>query len=115
VQSGRVEGWQISPILPTIANCLLAALWGLSAYGGWGDTAFCAVDDGPSDAACSRGFTDAVHWSLIAAIPAVLLAVAAWTFVRQNDDRLDLLLTISALLWVAAEGVLFVGGYIAQP
>jgi hypothetical protein len=57
----------------------------------------------------------AVHWSLIAVIPAVLLAVAAWTFIRQNADRLDLLLTISALLWVAAEGVIFVGGYIVQP
>jgi hypothetical protein len=115
VQPGRVEGWQISPVLPTIANCLLAALWGLSAYGGWGDTAFCAVDGGASNAACSQGFMDAVHWSLIAVVPAVLLAVGAWTFVRQNTDRLDLLLTISAGLWVAAEGILFVGGYIAQP
>jgi hypothetical protein len=73
------------------------------------------VDGGASDAACSQGFMDAVHWSLIVVVPAVLLAAGAWTFVRQNTDRLDLLLTISALLWVAAEGILFVGGYLAQP
>ncbi|SEG94946.1 hypothetical protein SAMN04489712_1561 [Thermomonospora echinospora] len=112
---GGADKWRISPAIPTIANCALAALWAFSALGGWGETAFCG-EGGRHDPSCAGGFTTAVLASLVAAVPAALIAVMAWTLpaVRRNTVRLEAALATAALLWVAAEGVLFVGGSLAQ-
>jgi hypothetical protein len=112
---GRQGRWWISPAIPTIANLTLAALWAFSAFGGWGTAAFCA--DGAKQPDC----VDRVHFVVgVSAVPAVLAAVVAlgsWALpgVRRNADRLDDLLSVAALCWIAAETILFVGGYLAKP
>lgn len=113
---GRSKSWWISPAIPTIANCALALLWFFSAFGGWGETAFCGEDD-LRDPGCGAGFDAAVRLSSPAAVLAAAVAVIAWTWggVRRRPDRLDTLLTMAAFTWVFAEAVLFVGGYLAKP
>ncbi len=113
--SERPNGWWISPAIPTIANCALAALWIFSALGGWGEAAFCGEDEG-HDPSCAAGFDDAVRVSAPVAVIAAALAVTAWTVpaVRRRPYRLDVLLAVAAFTWVIAEGVLFVGGYQAK-
>jgi hypothetical protein len=113
---GRSNSWWISPAIPTIANVVLAALWGFSAIGGWGDAAFCGEEE-RHDPGCGAGFDDAVRYSAPVAVLAAAVAVTAWSMpgVRRRPDRLDALLSVAALLWVLAEGVLFVGGYLAKP
>ncbi len=112
----RTNGWWVSPALPTIANCMLAVLWFFSAVGGWGDAAFCGEAD-RHDPGCAAGFDDAVRLSGAVALLAAALAVTAWALhgVRRRPGRLDALLTVAAFVWVLAEAVLFVGGYLAQP
>ncbi|WP_346044657.1 hypothetical protein [Actinomadura chokoriensis] len=114
--SGRANGWWISPAVPTIANCALAALWFFSAIGGWGDAAFCGEDD-RHDPGCGAGFDDAVRLSSPVAAMALAVAVTAWALqgVRRRPGRLDAFLTVAAFIWVLAEAVLFVGGYLAKP
>ena len=113
---GRSNGWWISPAIPTIANCALALLWFFSALGGWGDAAFCGDNDA-HDPSCGAAFKDAVLFSIPVALVATTLAVAAWAMptVRHNAGRLDALLTVAAVVWILAEGVLVIGGYLAQP
>lgn len=113
---GRSGSWWISPAIPTIANCVLALLWFFSALGGWGDAAFCGEDD-RHDPGCGAGFDDAVRLSSPVAVLAVVIAVTAWAMhsARRRPDRLDALLTVAAFVWVLAEAVLFVGGYLAKP
>ncbi|WP_433333058.1 hypothetical protein [Spirillospora sp. CA-294931] len=113
--SGRQNGWWISPAIPTIANCLLALLWGFSAYGGWGDAAFCGEAEA-RDPVCSSDFELAVLFSVPPAVLAAAIAVAAWALpsTRHRPDRLDALLTIAAIVWILAEGILFIGGYVAK-
>jgi hypothetical protein len=108
----RQDGWWISPAIPTIANVLLGVLWGFSAFGGWGRAAFCQ-----DDKACADSFTTAISVSAVPAVLAVLLATGSWVFpgVRRDPALLDTLLTIAALTWIVAQGVLFIGGYIVQP
>ncbi|MBO2454774.1 hypothetical protein J4573_47335 [Actinomadura barringtoniae] len=113
---GRSNGWWISPAIPTIANAVLAVLWGFSALGGWGDAAFCGDAD-QHDPGCGDDFGFTVRLSVPFAVLAAVIGVAAWALprVRHNPARLDALLTVGAFLWVLAEGVLFIGGYIAKP
>ncbi|TDD73820.1 hypothetical protein [Actinomadura rubrisoli] len=113
---GRSNGWWISPAIPTIANGVLALLWAFSALGGWGDAAFCGDDDA-HDPGCAADFENAVLLSIPVAFIAATLAITAWAMpgFRHNAGRLDALLTVAAIVWVLAEGVLFVGGYLAQP
>jgi hypothetical protein len=113
---GRANGWWISPAVPTIANCALAALWFFSAIGGWGDAAFCGEDE-RHDPGCGAGFEDAVRLSSPAAAIAAAVAVAAWAAhgIRRRPGLLDASLTIAAFIWVLAEAVLFIGGYLAKP
>jgi hypothetical protein len=113
---GRANGWWISPAVPTIANCALAALWFFSAIGGWGDAAFCGEDD-RHDPGCGAGFDDAVRLSSPVAVIAVAVVITAWAMqgVRRRPGRLDAFLTVAAFIWVLAEAVLFVGGYLAKP
>ncbi|WP_433466766.1 hypothetical protein [Spirillospora sp. CA-128828] len=113
---GRSNGWRVSPAIPTIANCVLAGLWAFSALGGWGDAAFCGEDE-RHDPGCGAGFDDAVRFSAPVAVIATAVAVTAWAMpgIRHRPDRLDALLTVAAFVWILAEGVLFVGGYLAKP
>lgn len=106
----------MSPAVPTIANGALAALWAFSALGGWGEEAFCG-QAGALQSVCGVGFHTAVLTSLSAAIPALVTAVTAWALpaVRRDTHRLDTILTLSAFMWLAAEMILVVGGYVAQP
>ncbi|WP_344898652.1 hypothetical protein [Actinomadura meridiana] len=112
---GRTNGWWISPAIPTIANVVLAVLWTFSALGGWGDAAFCGEGD-QHDAACGTGFVHAVQVSAPLAALAAIVAVTAWSMpsVRRRPDRLDALLTMAAFVWILAEGILFIGGYLAK-
>ncbi|MQY04303.1 hypothetical protein [Actinomadura macrotermitis] len=112
---GRPDGWWISPAIPTIANGVLALLWGFSALGGWGDAAFCG-ESGLYDRACGDHFRIAVLASAPVAAVAALLAVAAWLVpsLRRRPDRLDSVLATAALIWVLAEGILFIGGYFVR-
>jgi hypothetical protein len=43
--------------------------------------------------------------------------LVSWSLpgVRRRPRRLDALLTAAAALWVLAEAILFVGGYLAKP
>ncbi|GAA2455058.1 hypothetical protein GCM10010191_87620 [Actinomadura vinacea] len=116
VISERTNGWWISPALPTIANCLLAVLWGFSTAGGWGEAAFCGEDD-HLDTVCAADFEPAVALSTPPALLAAAMVVISWALpgVRRKPQRLDALLTVAAAVWVVAEGILFVGGYLAKP
>jgi hypothetical protein len=111
----RMNGWWISPALPTIANCLLAALWGFSTAGGWGESAFCGTTGG-RDGDCAAGFELAVLLSILPAALATIIVLVSWGLprVRHRPGRLDALLTVAAALWVLAEGILFIGGYLAK-
>ena len=55
--------------------------------------------------------------SFAPAVLATMIVLAAWLLprVRRDAGRLDALLTAAAFLWVAAEAILFIGGYFAQP
>ncbi|MFD0902790.1 hypothetical protein [Actinomadura sediminis] len=111
----RSGDWWISPAIPAVANAALAALWAFTALGGWGEQAFCGAG-GAHDPTCATGFENAVLASLAVVIPAVVLALAApaMSRVRRHPDRLGMMLTAAAFLWVGAEGILFLGGYLAQ-
>jgi hypothetical protein len=94
---------------------MLAAFWGFSALGDWGYTAFCGAP-GARDAECAAGFDRVVTVSLVPAVLATVIALGAWLLprIRHDAERLDGLLTASALVWVVAEAVLFVGGYLVK-
>ncbi|OLT18420.1 hypothetical protein BJF79_48135 [Actinomadura sp. CNU-125] len=98
-----------------MGNAALAALWILTAFGGWGEEAFCGVG-GSYDPTCATGFENAVLASLAVVVPAVVITLAALALprVRRHPDRLGMMLAASAFLWVGAEGILFLGGYLAQ-
>ncbi|MFV2179397.1 hypothetical protein ACFHW2_07505 [Actinomadura sp. LOL_016] len=99
-----------------MANAALAALWAFTAFGGWGEQAFCGVG-GAHDPTCATGFENAVLSSLAVVIPAVVITLTALALrrVRHHPDRLGMMLTAAAFLWVGAEGIVFLGGYLAQP
>lgn len=113
---GDTDGWWVSPAVPMIADCALAALWAFTAVGGWGEKAFCEIS-GRLDPSCTDGFATAVLASLLVAVPAALAVLLAWALpaVRRRPGRLVGTLTFAAALWALAEGVVFVGGTLAQP
>ncbi|MDX6744962.1 hypothetical protein [Actinocorallia sp. A-T 12471] len=111
----RPGPWRVSPALPAAANAALALLWLLSAYGGWGEAAFCSSDGSLADPACLEGFHTAVSYSLVVAVPALVLAFAGALLLNDDPDALDVLLTATAALWIIAEAVVFTGGYLSQP
>lgn len=110
----RPGRWRVSPALPAAANAVLVLLWLLSAYGGWGQSAFCTGDGAPADPACLAGFRAAVEYSLIIAVPALVLALAGGLLLHDDPDALDVLLTATAGLWILAGAVVFIGGYLVQ-
>ncbi|WP_125621307.1 MULTISPECIES: hypothetical protein [Actinomadura] len=111
----RTGEWWISPAIPAVADVVLAALWTFTAFGGWGEQAFCEAG-GVHDPACATSFQNSVLASLAVVIPAVAITLAALALprVRRHPDRLGMMLTAAAFLWVGAEGILFLGGYLAQ-
>ncbi|MEU7894408.1 hypothetical protein AB0B45_16300 [Nonomuraea sp. NPDC049152] len=99
---------RISPVIPTVASLLLAALWGLSVFAGWGLEAFCT--DGETSAACAERLDGASTLSGWFAMLAALLTVGAWVF----PARFAVLIGGAVVAWLVAEGVLFVGGMLSR-
>lgn len=100
----------VSPVIPTVAVLLLAALWGLSVFAGWGLEAFCA--DGESSAECVRRLETAATFSRVFAVIAGCVAVYGW--LAAPEHRFLSVMGVSAVAWVAAVATLFVGGTLAQ-
>ncbi|WP_329086917.1 hypothetical protein [Streptosporangium sp. NBC_01469] len=101
---------RISPVIPVVANLLLAALWGLSVFAGWGFEAFC------SDFGCADRLDGVVRLSsLFAAVAACCTVAALLTPVTRGDkNRFTVLLSAGVAAWVIAEGILFAGGLIVR-
>ncbi|MEV4838852.1 hypothetical protein AB0K05_30405 [Nonomuraea sp. NPDC049486] len=101
-----------SPILPTIACFLLATLWGLSVFAGWGLEAFC----GGSSPSCVQRLAVFSSVSGLFAAVAACLTVAAWALpaARQDERTFTRFMGLSVASWIAAEGLLFLGGLLAK-
>lgn len=99
-----------SPLLPTVASLLLAALWGLSVFGGWGVEAFCAGGGSPSS--CSERYGAVSAASVPFAVAAAVCTLAAWF--RREGPAFGFLIGAGVACWVVAEGVLFFGGMLVQ-
>ncbi|MEZ0075215.1 hypothetical protein [Planotetraspora sp. GP83] len=95
----------VPPAIPTVASLLLAALWGLSVFDGWGMDAFCSNAD--SYVACADRIATATLLSAAIALVAATSTAAAWI------TRRAALLGVGVGAWVLAVGVLFVGGVVA--
>ncbi|MDF2711606.1 hypothetical protein AB0C18_00030 [Nonomuraea muscovyensis] len=110
---GRVR-LGFSPIIPTIASFLLAALWGLSVFAGWGLEAFCAGGEAPSD--CSRRLGAVSTVSGLFAVLAACCTAGAWLVPRARRDLgvFTWVMGAAVAAWVVAVGVLFVGGLLAK-
>ncbi|MEW9553796.1 hypothetical protein [Nonomuraea sp. NPDC050783] len=102
---------RFSPIIPTIASFLLAALWGLSVFAGWGLEAFCS-----GERACSERLTTVSAVSGLFAALAAGGTAAAWLLpVARHDVRVfGRLMGAGVVAWVVAEGVLFLGGLLVR-
>ncbi|MEU8384522.1 hypothetical protein [Streptosporangium sp. NPDC048865] len=100
---------RISPVIPAVAGLLLAVLWGLSVFAGWGVEAFC------SDPGCVDRLGGVVRLSSLFAVVAACCTVAALPAGRRGDrGRFTALMTAAVAAWVVAEGVLFAGGLIVR-
>jgi hypothetical protein len=105
---------RFSPIIPTIASVLLAALWGLSVFAGWGLEAFCA--GGESTSACSRRLGAVSTVSGLFAALATCCTAAAWLlpWARQDSRAFGHVMGAGVVAWIVAEGVLFLGGLLSR-
>ncbi|MFI9596896.1 hypothetical protein [Nonomuraea sp. NPDC052265] len=103
-----------SPMIPTIASSLLAALWGLSVFAGWGLEAFCA--GGEPSSACSRRLGTVSTVSGLFAAVAACSTLAAWLIPasRQDPRTFGRLIGAAVGAWIVAGGVLFLGGLFAR-
>ncbi|MFI7694423.1 hypothetical protein ACIBQ6_35535 [Nonomuraea sp. NPDC049655] len=103
----------LSPMIPTVASFLLAALWGMSVFAGWGLEAFCA--GGESPAACSRRLGAVCAVSGVFAVPAACATLAAWLVPasRQDPRTFGRLMGTGVAAWIVAGAVLFLGGLLA--
>jgi hypothetical protein len=112
----RFDGRWLSPAVPTVANVAIGVLWGFSAFGGWGRTAFCEVN-GSVQAGCSEDFDLVIAVSSVPAVLALALAALSWGLpgVRKDAALMDLLLSVAAMAWAFAEIILSFGGYLIQP
>jgi hypothetical protein len=111
---GAPGGVRVSPVIPTVANLLLAALWGLSVFAGWGLEAFCSA--GEESEACRERLGAVPFASAVFAVTAALCMAGAWLgpVARRDPGRYAVLTATALICWVAAEGVLFVGGVLNQ-
>ncbi|GAA3442535.1 hypothetical protein [Planomonospora venezuelensis] len=107
---GISEAVRISIVIPTVANALLAALWVMSVFAGWGTKAFC------SDAGCAARMNEVALVSGLFAAVAVCCTAAAWLppAARRDDRRLMALTGAAAAAWTAAVGTVFAGGMIVR-
>lgn len=107
-------GVWVSPVIPTVANLLLAALWGLSVFAGWGLEAFCSAEEGSE--ACRERLGSVPFGSAVFAVTAALCTAGAWLgpVARRDPSRFAMLMTAALICWLVAEGVLFVGGVLDQ-
>ncbi|WP_188194345.1 hypothetical protein [Nonomuraea sp. SYSU D8015] len=105
---------RFSPIIPTIASFLLAALWGLSVFAGWGLEAFCAGGEGAS--ACSQRLATVSTMSALFAALAACCTAAAWLVPAARDDprTFGRVMGAGVVAWIVAEGVLFLGGLLVR-
>ncbi|MGW0806486.1 hypothetical protein [Nonomuraea sp. NPDC002799] len=105
---------RFSPIIPTVASLLLAALWALSVFAGWGLQAFCA--GGESLSACSQRLDVVSTVSGLFAALATSCTAAAWLLPRSRQDprAFGRLMGAGVLSWIAAEAVLFFGGLLVR-
>ncbi|MFI6927575.1 hypothetical protein ACIBIZ_47115 [Nonomuraea spiralis] len=103
-----------SPIIPTVASFLLAALWGLSVFAGWGLEAFCAGGEPPTTCSQRLGTVSAV--SGLFAVLAACSTVAAWLFpaFRHDPRTFGRVMGAGVASWVVAGGVLFLGGLLVR-
>jgi hypothetical protein len=96
---------------------LLAALWVLSAFGGWAESAFCS-DRGLGES-CRTHVDAVVRTSAVPASIALTLAAVALLAPLRPYPKAQLrtvrmrLLALSAALWVLALVMLFIGGEVA--
>ncbi|TMR89397.1 hypothetical protein [Nonomuraea basaltis] len=110
-----VRVWlQFSPIIPTIASFLLAALWGLSVFAGWGLEAFCA--GGESSSTCPQRLDRVSTVSGLFAALAAACTAAAWLlpWARHDPRAFGRVMGAGVVAWIVAEGVLFFGGLLAR-
>lgn len=100
----------ISPVIPTVASFLLAALWGLSVFAGWGLEAFCA--DGEPRGSCEQRLASISTFSAVFAAVAACCTAAAWLVPAARHDAVTFnrFMATGVAAWIVAEGVLFVGG-----
>ncbi|WP_436760860.1 hypothetical protein [Streptosporangium sp. V21-05] len=98
----------MSPVIPVVAGLLLAALWGFSAFAGWGVEAFC------SDPGCVARLDGVVRLSSLFAVVAACCMAAALPAPRGARRRFTALMTAAVVAWVVAGGVLFAGGLIVR-
>jgi hypothetical protein len=103
-----------SPIIPTIASFLLAALWGLSVFAGWGLEAFCA--GGESLSTCSQRLGTVSTVSGLFAALAACSTAAAWLIPSSRHDArmFGRFMGAGVASWIVAEGVLFLGGLLVR-
>jgi hypothetical protein len=103
-----------SPIIPTIASFLLAALWGLSVFAGWGLEAFCA--SGEASPACSQRLGLVSTVSGLFAVLAACCTAAAWLlpWTRHDERVFGRVMGAGVVAWIVAEGVLFLGGLLVR-
>lgn len=101
----------ISPVIPTIASFLLAALWALSVFAGWGLEAFCA-----GDGRCESRLAAVNLVSGAFAAVAACCTAGAWVLpaARQHERVFARLMGASVVAWIVAVGVLFLGGLLAS-
>ncbi|MGN9843438.1 hypothetical protein ACTMTI_35460 [Nonomuraea sp. H19] len=105
---------RFSPIIPTIASFLLAALWGLSVFAGWGLEAFCA--GGESSSTCSQRLGTVSTVSGLFAALAACCTAAAWLIPSSRHDprTFGRVMGAGVVSWIVAEGVLFLGGLLVR-
>ena len=103
-----------SPIIPTVASFLLAALWALSVFAGWGLEAFCAGDE--SAVGCSQRLDSVSAMSALFAVAAACCTAGAWLVPSARSDPrvFSRFMGVGVAAWIAAEGVLFLGGLLAR-
>ncbi|WP_326645513.1 hypothetical protein OG884_13345 [Streptosporangium sp. NBC_01755] len=101
---------RISPVIPTVANLLLAVLWGFSVFAGWGPEAFC------SDPGCAARLDGVARASALFAVIAACCTAGAWLVlrIRGDENRFTALMTTAVITWVIAESVFFAGGPIVR-
>jgi hypothetical protein len=101
---------RISPMIPTVANLLLAALWGFSVFAGWGLEAFCSEDG------CVDRMGEVARVSSLFATVAACCTAGAWIApcARRDEGRFTALMVAAVAAWVVAEGILFIGGLIVR-